>query len=113
MPTSAAHLRGVRKERKGSGLRKFMIEREIEGVGGLDACQLGEAAATSNAALAALSPLVQWQHSYVTADRTYCIYLAEDEEAIHAHASRSGFPASRVTEISAIIDPTTANTAEQ
>ena len=90
-------------------MRKFMIEREIEGVGGFDACELGEAAATSNTALAELTCRVQWQHSYVTGDRTYCIYLAEDEAAIHAHAVLSGFPANQVTEITSIIDPTTAN----
>ena len=90
-------------------MRKFMIEREIEGVGGFDACQLGEAAETSNTALAELAPRVQWQHSYVTGDRTYCVYLAEDEAAIHAHAALSGFPANQVNEITTIIDPATAN----
>ena len=93
-------------------MRKFMIEREIEGVGGFDSCQLGDAAATSNTALAELAPRVQWQHSYVTGDRTYCVYLAEDEAAIHAHAALSGFPANQITEITSIIDPTTANARE-
>lgn len=89
-------------------MRKFMIEREIEGVGELDACQLQEAAATSNDALAQLGPGIQWQHSYVTGNRTYCVYLADSEELIRAHAERSGFPANRITEITSIIDPTTA-----
>jgi len=70
-------------------MRKFMIELEIEGVGGFDACQLGEAAATSNTALAELAPRVQWQHSYVTGDRTYCLYLAEDEAPLRASTTLS------------------------
>lgn len=55
-----------------------------------------------------LAPRVQWQQSYVAADKTFYVYLAEDEDAIREHAKRSGFPANRITEISAVIDPTTA-----
>jgi hypothetical protein len=88
-------------------MRKFVIEREIPGVGGLDSCGLADAAAKSNAALAQLSPRVQWQHSYVTADKTFCIYLAEDEQAIRDHAKLSGFPATRITEVRSVIDPST------
>lgn len=88
-------------------MRKFVIERLIDGVGGLNLEQLGGAAATSNDALAALAPKVQWVHSYVTADRTFCIYLAEDEGVIHEHARLSGFPASKIYEVKTIIDPTT------
>ena len=75
-------------------------------------CQTGKicgAAATSNAALAQLAPKVQWEHSYVAGDKTFCIYLAENEDAIHRHAEISGFPANRITPVQAIIDPTTAN----
>ncbi len=93
-------------------MRKFMIERKIENVGQFDACQLQEAAKTSNAALAELGPHVQWQHSYVTGDKTYCLYLAKDEEMIRAHAELSGFPADRITEVTAIIDPSTAGVGE-
>jgi Nickel responsive protein SCO4226-like len=89
-------------------MRKFMIEREIAGVGKLDSCELAGAARRSNTALAELGPGIQWQHSYVTADRTFCVYLAESEELIRAHAQKSGFPATRITEITGIIDPTTA-----
>jgi len=89
-------------------MRKFVIEREIPGVGSLDSCGLSDAAKKSNGALAELAPRVQWQQSYVTADRTYCIYLAEDEAAIRAHAELSGFPASRITEVTGVIDPSTA-----
>ena len=89
-------------------MRKFVIEREIPGVGSLDSCALSDAAKRSNGALAELAPRVQWQQSFVTADKTFCIYLAEDEDAIRAHAERSGFPANRITEITSVIDPSTA-----
>lgn len=88
-------------------MKKFVIERKIEGVGKLDANELSGAAATSNDALAQLAPRVQWVQSYVTADRTFCIYLAEDESLIHEHARLSGFPATRVYEVSKMIDPST------
>jgi hypothetical protein len=68
-------------------MRKFMIERELPGVGGLDSCGLAEAARKSNAVLAALGPGIQWQQSFVTADRTYCVYLAESEELTRSRAA--------------------------
>ena len=90
-------------------MHRFVIEREIPSVGSFDREQLRGASKTSNGALAKLAPRVQWEHSYVAGDKTFCIYLAEDEAAIHEHAELSGFPASRITPISKIIDPTTAN----
>lgn len=89
-------------------MRKFMIEREIPGVGTLDSCGLAEAARKSNAVLAELGPGIQWQHSYVSGDKTFCVYLAESEELIRAHAEKSGFPATRITEIRTVFDPSTA-----
>lgn len=89
-------------------MRKFIIEREIPKVGSLEREQLKEAAAKSNAALAKLAPRVQWQQSYVAADRTFCVYLADDEDAVREHAKLSGFPANRIVEISKVIDPSTA-----
>lgn len=88
---------------------RFMIERDIPSVGSLDGNQLRDAARTSNTALSELAPRVQWEHSYVANDKTFCVYLAEDEAAIRDHAKLSGFPASRITRISSIMDPTTAN----
>ena len=88
-------------------MKKYMIEREIPGVGAFTGEQLKGAAATSNAALAKLSG-VQWQESYVTGDKTFCVYLAESEDAIREHSRLSGFPANRITEIASVIDPTTA-----
>jgi hypothetical protein len=90
-------------------MRRFIIEREIPQVGSLEREQLKAAAAKSNEALAKLAPKVQWVQSYVAADKTFCVYLAEDEAVIRRHAELSGFPASRITEVSKTIDPTTAN----
>lgn len=87
---------------------KYVIEREIPGVGAFNGDQLQAAAQTSCAVLRDLGPEIQWVHSYVTGDRTYCIYIAPDEEAIREHARRSGFPASRISEVVTMIDPTTA-----
>ena len=89
-------------------MRKFMIERVIPGVGALDACGLAAAARKSNGVLADLAPRIQWQHSYVAGDKTFCVYLAEDEAVIRLHAERSGFPATCITEIRDVIDPSTA-----
>jgi Protein of unknown function (DUF4242) len=90
------------------GMKKFVIEREIPKVGTLDGEQLKAAAAKSNAALRELGPEIQWVESYVAADKTFCVYLAEDEEIIQKHAALSGFPATKVTEIGSTIDPLTA-----
>jgi len=93
-------------------LKKYVIEREIPGVGTLNKSEMGEAATTSNRALAQLTG-VQWQHSYVARDKTFCIYLAESEELIREHARLSGFPASKITEIVRVIDPTTEQDRRQ
>lgn len=90
-------------------MHRFVVERDIPSVGSFDRDQLRGAAQTSNEALSTLTPRVQWEHSYVANGKTFCIYLAEDEAAIHEHARLSGFPANRITPISSIIDPTTAN----
>lgn len=89
-------------------MKRFVIERDIPGVGGLNAEQMKGAAATSNAALAKLGGKVQWVESMVVDDKTFCIYLAESEQLVHEHAKLSGFPASKVTEVRATIDPMTA-----
>ena len=87
-------------------MKRYVIERDLPGVGAMSESELGGAAKTSNGALAQISGL-QWEHSYVTADKTFCIYLAESEEHIRRHAEVSGFPATRITEVSGVIDPTT------
>jgi len=88
-------------------MKKYVIERDLPGVGTMNADQLKGAAATSNAALAKLSPRVQWLQSFVTPDKTFCIYLAEDEDAVREHAKISGFPANKITEVTGVIDPST------
>lgn len=90
-------------------MKRYIIEREIPEVGSFDHAQLQGAAAKSNEALAALAPDIQWVESFVAADRTFCVYLAKDEDVIHKHSEMSGFPANRVVEIRKLIDPTTAN----
>ncbi len=90
-------------------MKRYVIERDIPEVGSFEREQLRDASRTSNNALAQLAPRIQWEHSYVAGNKTFCIYLAEDEDAILKHAELSGFPASVITEVSKIIDPTTAN----
>ena len=89
-------------------LKRYVIERDIPNIGGASPSDLSGASATSNSALAQLAPRVQWEHSYVADNKTFCIYLAEDEDAIREHAAISGFPATIITEVRGIIDPTTA-----
>ena len=88
-------------------MKKYMIERKIPGVHQMNEGDLSGPAKTSNKALAQLAPKVQWVHSYVGKDQTFCVYLAENEDVIREHARISGFPANVITEITGIIDPTT------
>jgi hypothetical protein len=89
-------------------MQKYIIERDIPGVGSLDAAQLKGAAATSNAALDQLQG-VRWVESFVTPEKTFCVYEAENEDVIREHARISGFPATKITPVSGMIDPSTAN----
>lgn len=88
-------------------LRKFIIERDIPQVGTLERDQLREAAAKSNSVLRQLGSDIQWVESYVADNKTFCVYLAKDEAIIKKHAEMSGFPATKVTEVRKMIDPTT------
>ena len=92
-------------------MRRFIIERDIPKVGSLERDQLREAAAKSSKTLASLGTNIQWEQSYVAADKTFCVYLANDEAIIRKHAELSGFPANRITEVGKVIDPTTGNGA--
>jgi Protein of unknown function (DUF4242) len=89
-------------------LRKFMIEREIPKVGTFKHERLRAAAAKSNEVLCHLGPGIQWIESYVADDKTFCVYLANDEIIIRKHEQMSDFPATKITEIHRMIDPTTA-----
>lgn len=90
-------------------MKKYVIERELPGVGCLSRAELKGAAQKSNDALGQLAGRAQWLQSFVVNDKTFCIYLAESEAAVHEHARLSGFPASKVSEVKTVIDPTTAN----
>jgi hypothetical protein len=89
-------------------MKRYVIERDLPGIGRMNRAQLKDATATSNGALAKLAGKAQWEHSYVVDDKTFCIYLAEDEAAVREHAKLSGFPATKITEVRTIIDPMTA-----
>ena len=88
-------------------LSKFIIERDIPKVGTFEREQLRGAAAKSNEVLRQLGPDIQWLESYVADDKTFCVYLAKDEGMIRKHAEISGFPATKITEVRKMIDPTT------
>jgi hypothetical protein len=86
---------------------KFVIERELPGAGSLSADELHTVAAKSNQVLAGMAPRAQWLHSYVTPDKLYCVYIAEDEAAVFEHAECGGFPANVVSAVATVIDPVT------
>jgi hypothetical protein len=89
-------------------LRRFVIERDMPKVGTFEREQLRGAAAKSNDVLHQLGPDIQWAESFVADDKTFCVYLAKDEAIIRKHAEISGFPATKITEVKKMIDPTTA-----
>jgi hypothetical protein len=87
---------------------KYVIERELPGAGQLSAAELQVIARTSCDVLHSLGPDIQWVQSFVTEDRIYCVYIAPDAEIIREHARCGKFPANRISEVRAVIDPTTA-----
>lgn len=87
---------------------KFVIERDIPGAGKLSAEQLRSVSQKSCGVLGQLAPKIQWQTSYVTGDKLYCIYIAENEDLVREHARLGGFPANHISKVVAVIDPTTA-----
>jgi hypothetical protein len=88
---------------------KYLIEREIPGAGKLTPAQLQGISQKSCSVLNTLGPQIQWIHSYVTGDKIYCVYRAPNEEMVREHAKQGGFPANRISEITTIIDPSTAD----
>ena len=89
-------------------MKRFVIEREMPGVGTMERQQFKEAAEKSNAVLKQLGTDVQWIESYVVDDKIYCVYMAEDDAIVRRHAELAGFPANKISEVKRIIDPTTA-----
>jgi hypothetical protein len=88
---------------------QFVIERELPGAGNLSPEHLQAISQKSCNVLKALGPQIEWIHSYVTADKIYCVYEAPNEEMIREHARQGGFPANRISEIKTMIDPSTAD----
>jgi hypothetical protein len=87
---------------------KFVIERDIPGAGKLTAADLKAISRKSCGVLSSLGPSIQWIESYVTADKVYCIYHAADESLVRRHAELGGFPANRISPVTVVIDPSTA-----
>jgi hypothetical protein len=87
---------------------KYVIEREIPGAGALTPAELKSISQTSCGVLKQLGPQIQWVESFVTPDKIYCVYIAPDEATVREHAQKGGFPANKVSEVKAMIDPTSA-----
>lgn len=88
---------------------KYVIERDLPGAGALTADEMNAVTAKSKEVLLAMAPRAQWLHSYVTGDKVYCVYVAEDEDAIREHGDRSGLPVTAVNEVASVVDPATGD----
>jgi len=91
-----------------SHLNRYVIERDLPGAGKMSPAQLKDVATKSCDVLRVMGPTIQWVESYVTGDKVYCVYLAESEAQIREHAKKGGFPANKVSQVAAVMDPTTA-----
>jgi Protein of unknown function (DUF4242) len=87
---------------------KFVIEREIPSAGKLSPQELRSISQKSCVVLRNLGPQIQWVQSYITGDKLYCVYIAPNKEMVQEHAKQGGFPADRISEVTSVIDPTTA-----
>lgn len=87
---------------------KYVIEREIPGAGNLSQQELKAISQKSCGVLSNMGPAIQWQQSYVTGEKVYCVYIAPNEDMVREHAAQGGFPANRISAVTQIIDPTTA-----
>lgn len=87
---------------------KYVIERELAGAGQLTQDQLKSISVTSCNVISEMGPKIQWIHSYITGDKIYCVYIAENEEMVVSHAKQGGFPVTAVNAVVTVIDPTTA-----
>jgi len=90
---------------------KYLIERDVPGAGSMTPQQLRALSEKSCSVLNRMGPQIQWKESYVTGDKIYCVYIAPNEELVREHARLGGFPANQISEIKAIIDPSTAEPA--
>jgi len=96
------------KLHKETAMPKYVIERDIPGAGKLSEQELQAISQKSCSVLNKMGPQIQWLQSYVTGDKIYCVYIAENEAQVREHAQQGGFPANRVSEVISVIDPTTA-----
>jgi hypothetical protein len=87
---------------------KYVIERDLAGAGQMSAADLEGISKTSVGVLNEMAPRAQWLHSYVTDDKIFCVYIAEDRNAVKEHAEKGGFPCTQINEVQNVIDPTTA-----
>ncbi len=87
---------------------RYVIERDLPGAGDLSPDEIRAISQKSCAVLEEMGPRIQWEHSHVTGDRIYCVYIAPDEAMIREHAQRGGFPANRVSQVARVIDPVSA-----
>ena len=97
----------ITKDEQGAkDMPKYVIERDVPGIGNATEEEVQTISQKSCSVLNKLGPTIQWLHSYVTADKIYCIYIAPDEKTVREHAEQGGFPANRVSEVKSVIDPT-------
>ena len=87
---------------------KYVIEREMLGIGQLSSAELRAVSQNSCGVLSEMGPQIQWVESYVTGDKIYGVFIAENKDLVCQHALQSGFPANYISAVSVIIDPTTA-----
>jgi hypothetical protein len=97
------------KTKNQSNMKMYVIEREISGAGQFTPEQLKGISQTSCNVLKEMGPKIEWIQSYVTGNKIYCVYRAENEQLIKEHAKKGGFPANSVAEVANIIGPATAN----
>ena len=107
--TMAQKTKSTDNSKNSNEMKTYVIEREIPNAGNLTAEQLKAISQTSCSVLKDMGPKIQWLHSYVTGNKIYCIYKAENAELIREHAKKGGFPANSVSEVANVISPATAN----
>ena len=89
-------------------MKTYLIERDIPGAGKFTPEQLKAISQESCSVLKEMGPEIEWIQSYVTGDKIFCVYKAENEELIREHAKKGGFPANKITEVVTGISPATA-----
>ena len=97
-----------KSESMNNDLKTYVIEREIPGAGQLTPEELKNISQASCSVLSEMGPSIEWQHSYVTGDKVYCVYKAENKELVEEHARKGGFPANMISEVATTISPATA-----